>query len=98
MSYVALNPSYYQILNPEGAWHPGAEGWSVAPYPGWGENTALVGPKQLAIHGLGLDIQVNDGKVNDGKVDCASDRRVSALGGMLVGGAAVGLLAFLLRQ
>jgi len=93
MSYVALNPSYYQMLNPEGAWHPGAEGWSVAPYPGWGENPALVGPKQLAIHGLGLDIQVNDGKV-----DCAADRRVSALGGLLVGGAAVGLLAFLLKQ
>ncbi len=93
MSYVALNPSYYQMLNPEGAWHPGAEGWSVAPYPGWGENTALVGPKQLAIHGLGLDVSINDGKV-----DCASDRRVSALGGMVVGGAAVGLLVFLLRQ
>lgn len=55
MSYVALNPSYYQMLNPESAWHPGAEGWSVAPYPGWGQNPALVGPKRLGVEGLGND-------------------------------------------
>ena len=55
MSYVALNPSYYQMLQPESAWHAGAEGWSVAPYPGWGSNPALVGPKRLGVEGLGSD-------------------------------------------
>lgn len=60
MSYVALNPSFYQMLNPESAWHPGAEGWSVAPVPGWGENPALVGPARLAAEGLGLEISVSD--------------------------------------
>jgi len=58
MSYVALNPSYYQMFQPEGAWHAGAEGWSVAPYPGWGQNPNLVGPKRLAIEGLGDDVTV----------------------------------------
>ena len=53
MSYVKLNPSFYQMLQPESAWHPGAEGWSVAPYPGWGENPALVGPRRLGVEGLG---------------------------------------------
>ncbi len=55
MSYVKLNPSYYQMFQPEGAWHAGAEGWSVAPYPGWGQNPALVGPKRLGVEGLGDD-------------------------------------------
>lgn len=53
VSYVKLNPSYYQMLQPESAWHPGAEGWSVAPYPGWGQNPALIGPKRLGVEGLG---------------------------------------------
>jgi len=55
MSYVALNPSYYQMFQPESAWHSGAEGWSVAPYPGWGQNPNLVGPKRLGVEGLGDD-------------------------------------------
>jgi len=55
VSYVALNPSYYQMLQPESAWHAGAPGWSEAPYPGWGENPNLVGPRRLAIEGLGDD-------------------------------------------
>jgi hypothetical protein len=55
VSYVALNPSYYQMLQPEGAWHAGAPGWSEAPFPGWGENPALVGPKRLGVEGLGMD-------------------------------------------
>ena len=42
------------MFQPEGAWHAGAEGWSVAPYPGWGENPNLVGPKRLAVEGLGV--------------------------------------------
>lgn len=55
MSYVAIKPSYYQMFQPESAWHAGAEGWSVAPYPGWGQNPNLVGPKRLAVEGLGDD-------------------------------------------
>ncbi len=54
MSYVAVNPSFYQMFQPEGAWHAGAPGWSEAPYPGWGENPNLVGPKRLAVEGLGM--------------------------------------------
>lgn len=53
VSYVKLHPSYYQMFQPESAWHAGAEGWSVAPYPGWGQNPALVGPKRLGVEGLG---------------------------------------------
>lgn len=41
------------MLQPESAWHAGAPGWSVAPYPGWGENPNLVGPARLAVEGLG---------------------------------------------
>lgn len=42
------------MFQPEGAWHAGAPGWSEAPYPGWGENPNLVGPKRLAVEGLGM--------------------------------------------
>jgi len=93
VSYVALNTSYYQMLNPESAWHAGAEGWSMAPVPGWGENPALVGPKRLGVEGLGLDITVNDGKAN-----CAVDRQQGVLLGVGIGGAIVGLAAFLLTR
>lgn len=92
MSYVALKPSYYQMLNPEGAWHAGAPGWSQAPYPGWGENPNLVGPKRLAVEGLGLDIQVSDTRA------CQDDRQKGVLIGVGIGGAAVGLIAFLMRK
>ncbi len=92
MSYVALNPSYYQMLQPESAWHPGAPGWSVAPFPGWGENPALVGPKRLGVEGLGLTVAVNDG------ADCGADRRTGILMGAALGGITVGLFAFLLRK
>ena len=92
MSYVALNPSYYQMLQPTSAWHPGAEGWSVAPYPGWGENPALVGPKRLGVEGLGLTVSLADGQ------SCADDRQKGVLIGVGIGGGIVGLLAFLLTR
>jgi hypothetical protein len=76
------------MLQPEGAWHPGAEGWSVAPYPGWGENPALVGPKRLAVEGLGADVTV----------DCSMDRRTGVILGAGLGGAIVGVFAFLLMR
>jgi hypothetical protein len=65
MSYVKLNPSYYQMFQPESAWHAGAEGWSVAPYTGWGMNPNLVGPKRLAVEGLGA---VSPGLVVAGQI------------------------------
>lgn len=86
MSYVALKPSYYQMLNPESAWHPGAPGWSTAPVPGWGENPALVGPARLGVEGLGEAL------------DCTVDRKRGALAGFALGGAVVGLAAFLLTR
>lgn len=70
MSYTAINPTYYQMLQPDGPWHPGAEGWSVAPYPGWGENPALVGPPRLAV---GADAPP--------ACDCTSDRQTGFLAG-----------------
>lgn len=92
MSYVKLNPSYYQMLQPESAWHPGAEGWSVAPYPGWGQNPALVGPKRLGVEGLGLTVTTGD------SCDCTSDRAKAALAGAVLGGITAGLVGFLLTR
>lgn len=53
MSYAAIEPGYYEMLQPDSPWHAGAEGWSSAPEPGWGENPNLVGPPRLAVNGLG---------------------------------------------
>lgn len=80
------------MLQPTSAWHPGAEGWSVAPYPGWGENPALVGPKRLGVEGLGLTVSLADGP------SCAHDRQTGVLIGVGIGGALTGLLAFLLTR
>lgn len=77
------------MLQPTSAWHPGAEGWSVAPVPGWGENPALVGPSRLAVEGLGLTVQVADGP------NCAADRQKGVLIGAAIGGVIVGLFAYL---
>lgn len=88
MSYVALKPSYYQMLNPESPWHPGAPGWSVAPVPGWGENPALVGPKRLALEGLGADAVVS----------CVRDRQLAGGAGLALGAVAGGIAVFLLTR
>ncbi len=53
MSYVNIEPGYYQMLQPDSVYHPGGPGWSTAPVPGWGENPNLVGPPLLAVNGLG---------------------------------------------
>lgn len=53
MSYVNIEPGYYQMLQPDSVYHPGGSGWSTAPVPGWGENPNLVGPPLLAVNGLG---------------------------------------------
>ncbi len=90
MSYVKLNPSYYQMFQPEGAWHAGAEGWSVAPYPGWGENPALVGPKRLGVEGLGLDVSA--------ACDCSGDKALGAIGGVVFGGITAGLIVYLMGK
>ncbi len=53
MSYLDMKPGYYEMLQPGTPWHPGAPGWTKAPYPGWGNNPNLVGPRFLAQHGVG---------------------------------------------
>ena len=53
MSYQPVTPEFYQMFTPDTPWHAGAEGWSVAPVPGWGDNPNLVGPPLLAMEGLG---------------------------------------------
>ena len=53
MSYVNIEPGYYQMLQPSSVYHPGGSGWSTAPVPGWGENPNLVGPPRLAVGALG---------------------------------------------
>lgn len=87
VSYVALKPSYYQMLNPESAWHPGAPGWSTAPVPGWGQNPALVGPARLAVEGIGAE-----------GCDCVIDRQKGALSGLLVGVLSGATIVFLLSR
>lgn len=88
VSYVALNPSYYQMLNPEGPWHAGAPGWSTAPVPGWGQNPALVGPKRLGVEGLGAEAIM----------DCVRDRQVAGGAGLVIGGVVGALATYLLTR
>jgi hypothetical protein len=53
VSYAAITPEYYQMLQPDTPWRAGAPGWTAAPFPGWGENPNLRGPARLAVNGCG---------------------------------------------
>lgn len=90
MSYVRLNPSYYQMLQPESPWHPGGQGWSTAPVPGWGENPALVGPARLAVEGLGAD--------DAAAALCSNDRAKGVTYGVAFGAVLGGITVFLLLK
>lgn len=49
MSYVNTPPGYYEQFQIGSPLEEGTEGWSKAPWPGWGQNANLIGPKQIAI-------------------------------------------------
>ena len=86
MSYAAVKPEYYQMLQPDSPWHAGAPGWSSAPWPGWGENPNLVGPPRLATNGLGGGCGCGGGAVGE---------EVSVAPAVSVGLVALGLAIYL---
>ena len=49
MSYVKTPPLYYQQFQIDTPLEEGAMGWTRAPWPGWGQNPNLTGPKRIAI-------------------------------------------------
>lgn len=53
MSYSEIKPEYYRMHQPDSPWHAGSEGWSTAPWPGWGRNPNLVGQPRVGVDGLG---------------------------------------------
>ena len=53
MSYSDIKPEYYRMFQPDSPWHAGSEGWSSAPWPGWGRNPNLVGQPRVGVEGLG---------------------------------------------
>jgi hypothetical protein len=58
VSYDVVKPDFYRIHTPDTPWHAGAQGWSQAPWPGWGENPNLIGPRMLAVNGFGSEMSV----------------------------------------
>jgi len=58
VSYDVVKPDWYRIHTPDSPWHAGAQGWSQAPWPGWGENPNLIGPRMLAVNGFGSEMSV----------------------------------------
>lgn len=59
MSYDVVNPTYYQTFQPGTPFHPGAPGWTEAPFPTWGENPNLAGRRRLATDGLGNVVAIS---------------------------------------
>lgn len=53
MSYDRITPAYYKTFQPDTPYHPGARGWTEAPWPTWGDNPNLAGKRLLATDGLG---------------------------------------------
>lgn len=48
-SYQELTPDFYQTYQHENWQHPGSDGWSTAPVPGWGENPNLQMFSRIAV-------------------------------------------------
>ena len=59
MSYDVVNPTYYQTFQPGTPFHPGAPGWTQAPFPTWGDNPNLAGRRRLATDGLGKVVAIS---------------------------------------
>lgn len=59
-SYSDLNRNFYQTYSPHFDQHPGSEGWSAAPVPGWGNNPHMAGPSRIAV---GQEEQEVDGGI-----------------------------------
>lgn len=59
MSYDVVNPTYYQTFQPGTPFHPGAPGWTQAPFPTWGDNPNLSGRRRLATDGLGRIVAIS---------------------------------------
>lgn len=53
MSYARITPDYYRMGMPDSPYHAGSPGWKDAPVPGWGQNPGVMGPRRLAVNGLG---------------------------------------------
>jgi len=53
-----------------------------------------VGPKRLGVEGLGLTVALDDSSA----ASCAADRQTGILIGAGIGGALVGLVAFLMTR
>jgi hypothetical protein len=54
MSYLDIQPSFYEMFNPGDPWHAGGTGWTKSPLADrWGMNPNQVGPRMLAVEGLG---------------------------------------------
>lgn len=49
MSYMEIQPAFYEMLQPDTAWHAGARGWTQAPWVTWGNNPNLVGLPRLGV-------------------------------------------------
>lgn len=59
MSYDRVTPNYYRTFQPDTPFHPGAEGWTKAPWVTWGDNPNLAGKKRLATDGLGRIVAIS---------------------------------------
>ncbi len=49
MSFVKTNPGYYEQFQIGTGLEEGTEGWTRAPWPGWGQQPSLIGPRQIAV-------------------------------------------------
>jgi hypothetical protein len=58
MSYAAINPSFYQVNQPNTPWHAGSPGWTRAPWVTWGGNPRQVGPSRQGVGALGITLPI----------------------------------------
>lgn len=80
MSYIGVQPAFYQLRQPDSPWHAGAPGWLQAPVPMWGNNPNLIGPRRLGVGQAEQEIDQVAAEVEDSAMIAAETAGKAAMG------------------
>jgi hypothetical protein len=87
MSYAAIQPEFYHMLEPGTPWHPGSADWKDKLWVTWGDNPNLVGPPRQGVGGCGCSGAVGE--------DASADDPATAKRGLILAASALGAVALI---
>jgi hypothetical protein len=85
MSYLGVNPGWYQMTAPDTVLSAGSKGWSEAPWVDWGDNPNTAGGPRLAVGAFGETKPVT-GLLDPSLVAAAQPAQAKSSGLLVTGG------------